>query len=244
MNLDDIKDKIATHFKWTEIETEMYSGDIEKLSARHNGENEHILQAILRYCDKVKKSNFTDFMKNSSKWISVVNREEKTTYYSNPEVAYIVETMLDGMEYRLQEYMKNTELTTRKNRLNYIRIDKLQAAAMTEPLKSFVIGTNGSIEIVAEHQTLFFDQIAGILQEWSGKISIGVQARIRAIGIKEFITIYLVNYFWDMLKWTENILVPLSEEFETKIILKTNNDMRESLKICFDTINKLELAKK
>jgi hypothetical protein len=215
MNLDELKDKFKEYFSWNDIEFGMFSVDVEKTSAHNSGENDKILKALLIYGDKVKKINFADFIRNSKKWIGQVTRQEKESFYSNPNIEYIVESLLDSMEYSLQKLIGNQELTTRFNRKNYKRVitSKYSYEDLNQKLNSFVISINGAIEISTDKREQFFDQLSQMI----------------SMADIDIIRMYLINYFWDFKKWTDDILTPLTANFENGIVIQTKNDMARSL---------------
>jgi len=226
MTFDLFREKIIEYYKWNSIEIEMNEDNIKKLSVKHNQENHNVLKALLLYNEKVKKKSFPDFVNNSGKWVNIINKPQKENIYADQRIEYVIESLLDSMEYSLQKIVENKEITSRFYRKNYRRIitKKYTYEDLNKKLSSFTISIDGKIEIVSEKKELFINQINQILP----------------ICNIEIISCYLINYFWDMAKWTDDLLLPLTANLDNDIIIQTKNNNQISMRCILNEYNKMQ----
>ena len=220
MTTDDLILKFKEMFNWNDIEFELYSKELNSLSDRHNHDNEKIIMALLQYKDGSKKFSCVDFFKNAEKLVNRIEKQQKASIYANPDIGFIIESLLDSMEYSLQKKVGNEEMTTRLNRKNYKRIicRNYTYEDLNKKLDSFVIYADGAIEIVPEKREKFIEQLQGL---------------IGSDKTNDTLRVYLVNYYWDFEKWPHDITVPLTADFQNDIIIQTNNDAARSIQdIC------------
>ncbi|MFA5297256.1 MAG: hypothetical protein WC389_03510 [Lutibacter sp.] len=226
MTFDLFREKIIEYYKWNSIEIEMNEDNIKKLSVKHNQEHHNVLKALLLYNEKVKKKSFPDFVNNSGKWVNIINKPQKENIYADQRIEYVIESLLDSMEYSLQKIVENKEITSRFYRKNYRRIitKKYTYEDLNKKLSSFTISIDGKIEIVSEKKELFINQINQILP----------------ICNIEIISCYLINYFWDMAKWTDDLLLPLTANLDNDIIIQTKNNNQISMRCILNEYNKMQ----
>jgi len=243
MNLEELQECSIGIFKTNKEYVTSQKNKIESLSKLYQIDD--LYESMINYREVKKRGIFTDYVKEINKWIQGVKKIEIYSRYQNKDIEYIIENLLDSMEYNFQKNgLKNKNEVTRFNRINYIFIGKEYAEKQNSQYKSLVINERSEIEIVSQDQTLFINQIQEIIDKWFDLVaSPELKQKIKNITIREYLKIFLINYFWDNRTWTRSILEPLTYNFENDIIIKTGNDMAISINEINKVMIKLNLKK-
>lgn len=226
MEIDELKDRAIKTFKTPDDKAHFQDKQIDTMCLSYDVET--VYETMVIFKENNPKKNFYFFYQNHVELIEKNKKAKVYSKYKNKDVEYVIESLLDSMEYDLQKWVGNKELTTRLNRRNYKHImrGKVSHEDLNKKLNSFTISKEGTIEIVSERNELFINQVTDILKG----------------ADKEIIRVYLINYFWGLDNWKSDILLPLTANLDNDIIIQTRNDMQRSLQIVRTEMIKAEAS--
>jgi hypothetical protein len=239
MTIDELKQKACEMFKITEQYKPAVEKWIDQLYLNYNIDD--LYQSMAVFTSINKRGNFfKDYYPEVNKWVEkIVNKIKYVSEIKDIKVVIIMNTIISAIEYRVQEFLGNTEITDYTNRSNYRRITKEKMQKLNDAMKSFELYEDGEVKIIAS-----VDELISNLVNSCSWLNVGdfTFKWIIKNKIENILSIIFSDLFYiDDKYWYED-LTELLKNFDliNKLLNNKYNDVSKYTMTVNDTVFKIK----